>query len=197
MGTSTGAGCGAHCLRCSFSKCRLRSIRASTRGARRKEGFMAGELGSDDGLKCASGPASEEAILSRVRLRKIRTCREMSRPLQSRTPSSTLTLWRWTGRRSRRRRADLSLNRWRSVMQVPFKSRHPQANDLRDLTERRVRLVLRRLGWLVPRAEVQTPAHNIFGARSSTWHGRPSRPAPFSPRHNARQPSALCRNRCA
>ena len=40
-------------------------------------------------------------------------------------------------------------------MQVLFKSRHPQANDLRDLTERRVRLVLRRLGWLVPCAEVQ------------------------------------------
>ena len=40
-------------------------------------------------------------------------------------------------------------------MQVHFKSRHPQATDLRDLTERRVRFVLRRLGWLVPRAEVQ------------------------------------------
>ena len=40
-------------------------------------------------------------------------------------------------------------------MQVLFKSRHPQAADLRDLTERRVRFVLRRLGWLVPRAEVQ------------------------------------------
>ena len=40
-------------------------------------------------------------------------------------------------------------------MQVLFKSRHPQANELRDLTERRVRFVLRRLGWLVPRAEVQ------------------------------------------
>ena len=40
-------------------------------------------------------------------------------------------------------------------MQVLFKSRHPQANYLRDLTERRVRLVLRRLGWLVPCAEVQ------------------------------------------
>lgn len=40
-------------------------------------------------------------------------------------------------------------------MQVLFKSRHPQANDLRDLAERRVRFVLRRLGWLVPRAEVQ------------------------------------------
>ncbi|MEN9417848.1 MAG: hypothetical protein RI988_1468 [Pseudomonadota bacterium] len=40
-------------------------------------------------------------------------------------------------------------------MQVIFKSRHPQATDLRDLTERSVRFVLRRLGWLVPRAEVQ------------------------------------------
>jgi len=40
-------------------------------------------------------------------------------------------------------------------MKVLFKSRHPQATELRDLTERRVRFVLRRLGWLVPRAEVQ------------------------------------------
>ena len=40
-------------------------------------------------------------------------------------------------------------------MQVLFRSRHPQATELRDLTERRVRFVLRRLGWLVPRAEVQ------------------------------------------
>jgi len=40
-------------------------------------------------------------------------------------------------------------------MQVLFKSRHPQATEFRDLTERRVRFVLRRLGWLVPRAEVQ------------------------------------------
>ena len=40
-------------------------------------------------------------------------------------------------------------------MQVLFKSRHPQVTELRDLTERRVRFVLRRLGWLVPRAEVQ------------------------------------------
>jgi ribosome-associated translation inhibitor RaiA len=40
-------------------------------------------------------------------------------------------------------------------MQVLFKSRHPQATELRALTEHRVRFVLRRLGWLVPRAEVQ------------------------------------------
>lgn len=40
-------------------------------------------------------------------------------------------------------------------MQVLFKSRHPAASELRDLTERRVRFALRRLGWLVPHAEVQ------------------------------------------
>jgi ribosome-associated translation inhibitor RaiA len=40
-------------------------------------------------------------------------------------------------------------------MQVLFKSRHPQAIELRQLAERRVRFVLRRLSWLVPRAEVR------------------------------------------
>jgi len=40
-------------------------------------------------------------------------------------------------------------------MQVLFKSRHPQATELRDLAERRVRFVLRRLRWLVPHAEVR------------------------------------------
>lgn len=40
-------------------------------------------------------------------------------------------------------------------MQVLFKSRHPSATDLRDLAEQRVRFVLRRMGWMVPRAEVQ------------------------------------------
>ena len=40
-------------------------------------------------------------------------------------------------------------------MQVLFKSRNPEAAELRDLAERRVRFVLRRLSWLVPRAEVQ------------------------------------------
>lgn len=39
-------------------------------------------------------------------------------------------------------------------MQVIFKPSHPQAAELRDQTERRVRFVLRRLGWMVPRAEV-------------------------------------------
>jgi len=40
-------------------------------------------------------------------------------------------------------------------MKVLFSARHPQAAELRDLTERRVRFMLRRLGWLVPRAEVR------------------------------------------
>jgi hypothetical protein len=40
-------------------------------------------------------------------------------------------------------------------MQVLFKPRHPQAIELRELTERRVRFVLRRLTWMVPHAEVQ------------------------------------------
>jgi ribosome-associated translation inhibitor RaiA len=40
-------------------------------------------------------------------------------------------------------------------MQVLFKSRHPQAAELRELAERRVRFALRRLGWRVPRAEVR------------------------------------------
>ena len=39
-------------------------------------------------------------------------------------------------------------------MQVLFEARHPQATELRDLAERRVRFVLRRLSWRVPRAEV-------------------------------------------
>jgi hypothetical protein len=57
--------------------------------------------------------------------------------------------------RRRARQIAWVVNRRRSAMQVLFKSRHPQATDLRELTERRVRFVLRRLGWLVPRAEVQ------------------------------------------
>lgn len=54
-----------------------------------------------------------------------------------------------------RPRSHVIANLWNPMMQVLFNSRHPQATDLRDLTERRVRFVLRRLGWLVPRAEVQ------------------------------------------
>ncbi len=40
-------------------------------------------------------------------------------------------------------------------MQVLFQSRAPNAVAMRELAERRVRFVLRRLGWLVPRAEVR------------------------------------------
>lgn len=40
-------------------------------------------------------------------------------------------------------------------MQVLFKSRHPHASELRELSVRRVRFVLRRHVWMVPRAEVQ------------------------------------------
>ena len=40
-------------------------------------------------------------------------------------------------------------------MQVIFESRNPGAAELRDLAVQRVRFVLRRLSWLVPRAKVQ------------------------------------------
>ena len=40
-------------------------------------------------------------------------------------------------------------------MQVLFQFRAPNAVAMRELAERRVRFVLRRLGWLVPRAEVR------------------------------------------
>lgn len=40
-------------------------------------------------------------------------------------------------------------------MQVLFRTRDPEGSRLRDQVERRVRFVLRRLGWKVPRAEVQ------------------------------------------
>ena len=39
-------------------------------------------------------------------------------------------------------------------MQVIFETRDPEAAHLRPLAERRVRLALRRLGWLAPRARV-------------------------------------------
>ena len=45
-------------------------------------------------------------------------------------------------------------------MQVLFKSRDPQATALRDLAERRVRFAFRRMGGLVPRAEVQFSDEN-------------------------------------
>ena len=40
-------------------------------------------------------------------------------------------------------------------MQVLFSSRDCEANEYRDLALRRVRFVMRRLTWLVPRATVQ------------------------------------------
>lgn len=40
-------------------------------------------------------------------------------------------------------------------MQVIVESRHAQGNDLRTVAERRLRFVLRRLSWLVPRARVR------------------------------------------
>lgn len=40
-------------------------------------------------------------------------------------------------------------------MQVIFESRDPAGAELRELAERRVRFVMRRLVWLVPRAKVR------------------------------------------
>jgi hypothetical protein len=40
-------------------------------------------------------------------------------------------------------------------MQVLFKSRDPEAVELRDVAQRRARFVFRRLNWLVPKAIVQ------------------------------------------
>ena len=40
-------------------------------------------------------------------------------------------------------------------MQVLFKSRDPQADELRDEAQRRARFVFRRLDWLIPKATVQ------------------------------------------
>ena len=46
------------------------------------------------------------------------------------------------------------LNRWRTLMQVLFKSRDPQADELRDVAQRRMRFVFRRFDWLIPKATV-------------------------------------------
>lgn len=40
-------------------------------------------------------------------------------------------------------------------MQVLFKSRDPQADELRDVAQRRLRFVFRRIDWLIPKATVQ------------------------------------------
>jgi hypothetical protein len=40
-------------------------------------------------------------------------------------------------------------------MQVLFEARHPEARPLRELSEQRVRVVMRRLNWLLPRVKVR------------------------------------------
>jgi hypothetical protein len=40
-------------------------------------------------------------------------------------------------------------------MQILFESRDPQATEMRETAQRRLRFVLRRLSWLVPRACVR------------------------------------------
>ncbi len=40
-------------------------------------------------------------------------------------------------------------------MQVLFESRDPQGRELRDLVQRRMRFVFRRIDWLIPKATVQ------------------------------------------
>jgi hypothetical protein len=40
-------------------------------------------------------------------------------------------------------------------MQVIFESRDPAGAELRELAERRVRFVMRRMVWLIPRAKVR------------------------------------------
>ena len=40
-------------------------------------------------------------------------------------------------------------------MQILFKSRDPQAHELRDVVQRRMRFVFRRIDWLIPKATVE------------------------------------------
>ena len=40
-------------------------------------------------------------------------------------------------------------------MQVLFKSRDPQADELRDVAQRRLQFVFRRFDWLIPKATVR------------------------------------------
>ena len=84
MGTSTGACCGAHRLKSSFTECRLCLIQAVRKDGKRKEDFISGELESDDRLKYAAGFASNEAALQRIQLREIRTLLKTVRPWGSR-----------------------------------------------------------------------------------------------------------------
>jgi len=45
-------------------------------------------------------------------------------------------------------------------MQVLFESRNPEAAQMRELAVRRVKFVLRRLTWFIPRAKVKLSAVN-------------------------------------
>lgn len=56
-------------------------------------------------------------------------------------------------------------------MQVLFKSRDPQADELRDVAQRRARFVFRRLDWLVPKAIVQ-----LFGCQRPARRPRQALP---------------------
>jgi ribosome-associated translation inhibitor RaiA len=49
----------------------------------------------------------------------------------------------------------LFFHRWSDAMQVLFESRDPEGVQWRQVAVRRLRFVLRRLTWLVPRARVQ------------------------------------------
>ena len=51
-------------------------------------------------------------------------------------------------------------------MEVIFESRDPAGSHLRDLAERRVRFVMRRMSWLIPRARVRlSDVANVHGPR--------------------------------
>lgn len=51
-------------------------------------------------------------------------------------------------------------------MEVIFESRDPAGSHLRDLAERRVRFVMRRMSWLIPRARVRlSDVANVHGSR--------------------------------
>lgn len=59
-------------------------------------------------------------------------------------------------------------------MQVLFKSRDPQAHELRDLVQRRMRFVFRRIDWLIPKATVQLsdvngPRHIVVASAARDW----------------------------
>ncbi len=53
-------------------------------------------------------------------------------------------------------------------MQVLFKSRHPQATDLRDLTERRMRFVQRRVRFVLRRLGAVWRQRSALGVAAAT-----------------------------